>query len=41
LQSAFALDQACASQLLDYLGRTREVLGALPSQQTLIMERFF
>jgi ATP-dependent Lhr-like helicase len=41
LQSTYALDEACASQLLDYLGRTREVLGALPSQHTLVMERFF
>lgn len=41
LQSTFELDEACASQLLDYLGRTRQVLGALPSQQTLVMERFF
>ncbi len=30
-----------AGQLLDYLGRTRQVLGALPSQDTLVMERFF
>ncbi|NIE75081.1 DEAD/DEAH box helicase [Pantoea sp. Ap-967] len=41
LQATFELTPACASQLLDYLGRTREVLGALPSQQTLVMERFF
>ncbi|MGJ7547783.1 DEAD/DEAH box helicase [Pseudomonas alloputida] len=41
LQDTFELDEASASQLLDYLGRTREVLGALPSQQTLVMERFF
>ncbi|MDH0303957.1 MULTISPECIES: DEAD/DEAH box helicase [unclassified Pseudomonas] len=41
LQTAYALDDACASQLLDYLGRTWQVLGALPSQQTLVMERFF
>ncbi|MFJ4432111.1 DEAD/DEAH box helicase [Pseudomonas sp. NPDC089395] len=41
LQSTFEVDEACAGQLLDYLGRTREVLGALPSQQTLVMERFF
>ncbi|RCL23572.1 ATP-dependent DNA helicase [Pseudomonas sp. AFG_SD02_1510_Pfu_092] len=41
LQHTFALDEAAASQLLDYLARTREVLGALPSQQTLVMERFF
>ncbi|MBF8747609.1 DEAD/DEAH box helicase [Pseudomonas monteilii] len=41
LQATFALGEDSASQLLDYLGRTREVLGALPSQQTLVMERFF
>lgn len=41
LQRSFELGEDSASQLLDYLGRTREVLGALPSQQTLIMERFF
>ena len=35
------LNLACAEQLLDYLARTRLALGALPSQQTLIMERFF
>jgi ATP-dependent Lhr-like helicase len=41
LQATYELDEACASQLLDYLGRTWQVLGALPSQQTLVMERFF
>ena len=41
LQTTFELDEASASQLLDYLARTHEVLGALPSQQTLVMERFF
>jgi ATP-dependent Lhr-like helicase len=41
LHEAFGLDEDSANQLLDYLGRTREVLGALPSQQTLVMERFF
>ncbi|WP_449431439.1 DEAD/DEAH box helicase [Pseudomonas putida] len=41
LQSTFELGEDSASQLLDYLSRTREVLGALPSQQTLLMERFF
>ncbi|BDU09690.1 ATP-dependent DNA helicase [Pseudomonas sp. RtIB026] len=41
LQTAYALDEGCAEQLLDYLGRTWQVLGALPSQQTLVMERFF
>ncbi|MER2297330.1 MAG: DEAD/DEAH box helicase [Pseudomonas sp.] len=41
LRQTFELNEASASQLLDYLGRAREVLGALPSQQTLLMERFF
>ena len=41
LQSTFELSEDCAGQLLDYLARTREVLGALPSQDTLVMERFF
>lgn len=41
LDEDFGLGEDSASQLLDYLGRSREVLGALPSQQTLIMERFF
>jgi ATP-dependent Lhr-like helicase len=35
------LDLPSTEQLLDYLGRTRQVLGALPSQDTLVMERFF
>ncbi|MNF31796.1 ATP-dependent DNA helicase RecQ [compost metagenome] len=30
-----------AEQLVDYLARTRQALGALPSQNTLVMERFF
>ncbi|MGE8477935.1 MAG: DEAD/DEAH box helicase [Pseudomonas shirazensis] len=41
LATTYQLDDACVSQLIDYLGRTWQVLGALPSQQTLIMERFF
>ncbi|MGE8383741.1 MAG: ATP-dependent DNA helicase, partial [Pseudomonas putida] len=41
LQATFELGEDSASQLLDYLARTREVLGALPSQETLVMERFF
>jgi len=41
LQATFELAEDSASQLLDYLARTRDVLGALPSQDTLVMERFF
>ncbi len=35
------LDPASAEQLVDYLAQARQALGALPSQDTLIMERFF
>ena len=38
VQATFELGEDSASQLLDYLARTREVLGALPSQDTLVME---
>lgn len=41
LQATFELEAGCAEQLLDYLARTQQVLGALPSQDTLVMERFF
>ncbi|MEX5352437.1 DEAD/DEAH box helicase [Pseudomonas juntendi] len=41
LQQAFGLEEGSASQLLDYLGQAWRVLGALPSQETLVMERFF
>ncbi|MET3054662.1 DEAD/DEAH box helicase [Pseudomonas alkylphenolica] len=41
LREQIGLGMDSAEQLLDYLARTRQVLGALPSQQTLIMERFF
>ncbi len=41
LMTHYALGEDSARQLLDYLGRTWHVLGALPSQQTLVMERFF
>ncbi|WP_226505033.1 DEAD/DEAH box helicase [Pseudomonas sp. MWU16-30317] len=41
LCQTLGLNPASAEQLVDYLARTRLALGALPSQQTLIMERFF
>ncbi|TDF81679.1 DEAD/DEAH box helicase [Pseudomonas sp. H9] len=41
LQETLGLAPDSAEQLLDYLRHTRQVLGALPSQDTLIMERFF
>ncbi|NVZ95604.1 DEAD/DEAH box helicase [Pseudomonas sp. D6002] len=41
LTGALGLNLASAEQLLDYLARARLALSALPSQDTLIMERFF
>jgi ATP-dependent Lhr-like helicase len=41
LQGDLGLNRDSAEQLIDYLARTRSVLGALPSQDTLVMERFF
>lgn len=41
LEATLGLGPDSAGQLLDYLGRTRQVLGALPSQDTLVIERFF
>lgn len=41
LIDTLGLNLASAEQLVDYLARTRSVLTALPSQDTLIMERFF
>jgi len=36
-----ALDEAAARQLVDYLGNTRAALGTMPTQQHIVMERFF
>ncbi|MBF4206687.1 DEAD/DEAH box helicase [Pseudomonas donghuensis] len=41
LTAELGLGLDSAEQLLEYLAHTRQVLGALPSQQTLVMERFF
>ena len=41
LSDSLDLNRDCAEQLIDYLARTRQALGALPSQDTLVMERFF
>ena len=41
LTGTLGLNRASAEQILDYLARTRLALSALPSQDTLIMERFF
>ncbi|MGF6328487.1 ATP-dependent Lhr-like helicase [Pseudomonas sp. BS3782 TE3695] len=41
LTAVLGLNLASAEQLGDYLARARQTLGALPSQDTLLMERFF
>src|SRR5437868_3612138 len=41
LQRECALPLAGAEQIVAYLGRSRDALGALPTQRTLVAERFF
>lgn len=36
-----SLPESAAAQLADYLGASYRALGALPSQETLVLERFF
>jgi ATP-dependent Lhr-like helicase len=35
------LDEAAALQLIDYLGRSLDALGVLPTQDRVVLERFF
>ncbi|WP_176057257.1 DEAD/DEAH box helicase [Paraburkholderia sp. BCC1876] len=41
LIDTLGLDEAAARQIVDYLARARAALGVLPTQNTLVMERFF
>nr|WP_244862821.1 DEAD/DEAH box helicase [Paraburkholderia aspalathi] len=41
LVDALGLEEAAARQIVDYLARARAALGVLPTQNTLVMERFF
>ncbi|HXS04001.1 MAG TPA: DEAD/DEAH box helicase [Rhodanobacter sp.] len=41
LREELGLNEAAAQQLVDYLARTKAALGVLPSQRTLVLERFF
>ncbi len=41
LGDELALPQAAAAQLVRYLADSKHLLGALPSQDTLVLERFF
>ncbi|PNE54751.1 ATP-dependent DNA helicase [Paraburkholderia fungorum] len=41
LIDTLGLDEAAARQIVDYLARARAALSVLPTQNTLVMERFF
>jgi ATP-dependent Lhr-like helicase len=41
LTTDIGLSKAAAEQIVDYLFRARAALGALPTRDTLVMERFF
>ena len=41
ISSDLGLDRAASEQIVDYLGAAYRALGALPTRQTLIFERFF
>jgi ATP-dependent helicase Lhr and Lhr-like helicase len=41
LMTEVGLDEEAARQIVDYLAKTVTALGALPTQQRIVMERFF
>src|SRR5205823_11958305 len=41
LSSDAGVEAAAAEQIVSYLTETRTALGAVPTQQTLVLERFF
>jgi len=41
LQAAIGLDDEAARQIVDHLARSLAVLGALPTQERIVIERFF
>ncbi|MBA1272232.1 DEAD/DEAH box helicase [Stutzerimonas azotifigens] len=41
LRNTLGLDESAARQIVEYLARARSALGALATQQRLVMERFF
>jgi ATP-dependent Lhr-like helicase len=41
LMESLGLDASAASQLVDYLGAARAALDGLPTQQRIVLERFF
>jgi ATP-dependent Lhr-like helicase len=41
LMDDLSIEESAGRQIVDYLGRARAALSVLPTQQTLVMERFF
>src|SRR6266849_3470030 len=41
LVDEIGMNEAAGRQLVDYLAATRKVLGVVPTQETLVLERFF
>ncbi|RDU97536.1 DEAD/DEAH box helicase [Trinickia dinghuensis] len=41
LMSELRIDESASRQIVDYLARARAALSVLPTQRTLVMERFF
>ena len=41
LRSTLSMSEAAAQQLADYLHRAKAALGVLPTQHTIVLERFF
>jgi ATP-dependent Lhr-like helicase len=41
LVDAYGIPPLAAQQIVTYLGETKRLLGALPTQETLVLERFF
>ncbi|HUK22400.1 MAG TPA: DEAD/DEAH box helicase [Gemmatimonadales bacterium] len=41
LEQSVGLTEAAARQIVDYLEASRKILGVIPTQQTLVLERFF
>ena len=41
LANEYKISRVAASQIVNYLAETKRLLGALPTQETLVLERFF
>ncbi|MCA9660835.1 MAG: DEAD/DEAH box helicase [Myxococcales bacterium] len=41
LMDQVGIEEAAAEQIVDYLGAAQDALGAMPTQETIVIERFF